>query len=141
MTQNSKGLKHSEVKKDSKGRKDCKGSTPKERGTPNEEKCGDLKEENSCLALIGREFYHGDLQFTAVALPTLSRCQSQITPNRLKIQPTLCPRLNVTDKPALHGFLFQHSANNWPLKYAATIPSRNSSANFIFKRRGKMRMV
>ena len=74
----------------------------------------------------------------AVALLTLSRWLSQFMPTRLKIQPPLCPRLK---SPTLHGFLFQHSANNWPLKYAATIPSRNLSANFTFKWRSKMRMA
>ena len=29
----------------------------KEETAPKEEKCGDLKEKNSCFALIGREFY------------------------------------------------------------------------------------
>ena len=122
-------------RKDSKEKNSIEGSLQELRLRRNSKtrNSGVKKKENSCPALIGREFYRGDLQFTAVALPTLSRCQSQITPNRLKIQPTLCPRLNVTDKPALHGFLFQHSANNGPLKYATTILSRNPSANFTFK--------
>ena len=56
--QRNEGLRKKEERKRKEGKISMQGSTPKERRSLNEEKCGNLKKENSCLALIGREFYH-----------------------------------------------------------------------------------